>query len=144
MHGVVAMLHEHSVEFTELHGKGYASTWTKAIHVLAAFFPRGHIGCAAVAGEDLAFFKMDVDGVIPAGAGVLQRPDLPRARCGRRGDPAVIGLQHGSTICLDTPRIFIVRIGKALGSASEFKRPLTYHRDVREIGVRNHLCGNLA
>ena len=94
MHGVVAVLHEHSVELAELHGQSYASTRTQAIHVLAAFFPRRHIGCAAVAGKDLAFFKVDVDRMVPARAGILQSPDFTRARCGRRGNPAIVGLQQ--------------------------------------------------
>src|SRR5215475_15384450 len=98
MHGVVAMLHEHSVELTELHGKGHASAWTETIHVLAAALPCRHIGCAAVAGQDLAFFKVNVDRMIPACAAILECPDLPRARRGCSGDPAVVGREHGAQI----------------------------------------------
>src|SRR5258708_538914 len=132
MHGVVAVFHEHSEELAELHGESYASTWTQAIHVLAASLPRWHIGCAPVAGKNLAFFKVDVNRMIPAAAGVLESPDFARTRCGRRGDPAIVGLQHGSTVCLHAPGIFVRWIGKVLGATAELKRPFPYHRDVRK------------
>src|SRR5882724_10954409 len=98
MHGVVAVLHEHSVELAELHGESYASTRTQTIHVFAAFFPRRHIGCAAIAGKNLTLFKVDVNRMIPSCAGILQSPDFTGARCGRRGDPAIVSLQHGAAV----------------------------------------------
>ncbi len=144
MHCVVAMLHEHSEEFAELHGKSYASTWTQTIHVFAAFFPRRHIGCAAIAGKNLAFFKVDVDWVVPSCTGVLERPDFTRARCRGSGNPSIVSLEHGSTISLNAPGIFIRRISEVFCAAAELKRAFANHRDVREIGVGNHLCRNLA
>src|ERR1051326_6221364 len=101
MHGVVAVLHEHSVELAELHGQSYASTRTQAIHVLTAFFPRRHISCAAVAGKDLAFFKVDVNRMVPTCASILECPDFTRARCGSSGNPSVVGLQHGAAVSLN-------------------------------------------
>src|SRR6185312_5136404 len=79
MHGVVAVLHEHAAPIAELHGQGYAASGTQAIHVLAAFFPGRNVRSFSVPGQDLAFFKVDVDRVIPAAATVLQRPDFTRS-----------------------------------------------------------------
>src|SRR5258708_35830683 len=74
--GVMAVLHVHAAPVAELHGQGYASPRTQTINVFAAFFPCGNVGGAAVAGQDLAFFEVDVDRVIPATATVDQGPDF--------------------------------------------------------------------
>src|ERR1043166_1593339 len=124
MHGVVAVLHEHSVELTELHGEGYASARTQTIYVLAAALPRRHIGCAAVAGQNLAFFKVNVDRMVPAGAAILECPELACARSRRRSDPAVIGGQHCSGIGPHAPWILVSWIAGISGAAAKLKRTL--------------------
>src|SRR6185437_14253276 len=81
-----------------------ASTRTQTINVLAALFPRRNIACAAVAGENPAFFKVDVDRVIPAAAAVLQRPDFTRAVARRRRDASPACVEHCALVGGNAPR----------------------------------------
>src|SRR5471032_1637565 len=67
---VVAVLHVHAAPIAELQGDGDAAAGTQTINVLAAKFPRWYVAGAAVAGQDLAFFEVDVDRVIPTAATV--------------------------------------------------------------------------
>ncbi len=61
MHGVVAMLHKHAAPVAELHGDGHAAVFSQTVNILAASLRLRNVADAAVAGEDLAFFKVDVD-----------------------------------------------------------------------------------
>src|SRR5512140_568465 len=113
VHRVVAVLHVHSAEVAQLHQQGHASARAQAVDVLAAALPGGNVGGAAVAGDDLAFLEVDVDGVIPAAAAVLQRPLLEgvgaAARSGR--DAAVARVQHRALVVgLDAPGTREVRL----------------------------------
>ena len=76
VHSVVAMLHEHAAEVAELHSEGDTAPWPQPIDVLAALLPCRYVAGAAVAGEDLALLKVDVDRVIPAAAAIFQGPDF--------------------------------------------------------------------
>src|SRR5690242_16334373 len=144
MHGVVAVLHEHSIEFTELHGEGYGSCRTQTIDVFAAALPRGHIRRAAIAGKNLAFFKVDVNRMVPTTAGIDERPDLARSGLRCCGNSAIVGGKHGSQISFNTPGILVSRIIGIYSAATELKSPLTHHRNLRKIRVGDHLCRNLA
>src|SRR5438067_8952377 len=102
--GVVAVLHEHPAPVAELQAHGDASARVQAIDVLAPLLPCRNVGGASVAGEDDAFLEVDVDGVVPAAAAVLDRPDLARASSGRRRDAAKVGIKHLSLVIrLDAP-----------------------------------------
>src|SRR5471032_2019428 len=90
MHGVVAVLHEHPRKLAELHGESHAAAWTKAIHVLPAALPWRYVVDASVAGQDLSLFEVDVDGVIPTAATVLESPDFAAAPFRSGSNPAVV------------------------------------------------------
>src|ERR1700756_1768662 len=104
VNGVVAVLHVHSTPVTELHGQGHASTRPQAVHVFTTLFPSRHIGCAAVTGKDLTFFKVNVNRVIPSTTSILQGPDFTSAELRRRGNTAKAGIQGLSTIHSNAPR----------------------------------------
>src|SRR3954470_1759705 len=147
VHRVVAVLHEHSAEVAELHGEGHAARRTEPVDVLAALLPRRHVRGAAVAGEDLAFLEVDVDGVIPSAAAVLDRPDLASPVPGSSRDASEVGVQHPVVVGLHAPRSEegadrVVRVLASTGA--ELEHALTHHRDLREIGVRDHRARNLA
>src|SRR5579864_6924222 len=108
VHCVVAVLHEHSTPVAELHGQGHASTRTQAIDVFAALFPSRNVSSATVAGKDLAFFKVDVDRVVPSAAAVLQSPDLTRSVTRSRGDTSPAGVQHLAIVGLYAPRTRLI------------------------------------
>src|SRR5215831_2058538 len=108
MHRVVAVLHEHAAPIPELHGKSHASTRTQAIDVFAALFPGRNVSSATVAGQDLAFFKVDVDRVIPAAAAVLQRPDFTRSVTRSRRNASPTRVEHRATIGSNAPRSGLV------------------------------------
>src|SRR6185369_3306090 len=74
VHRVVAVLHEHPAPIPELHRDRHASARAQPVDVLAAAFRRRDVAETAVAGEDLAFLEVDVDGVIPAAAAVPEGP----------------------------------------------------------------------
>src|SRR5579864_144064 len=101
---VMAVLHEHAAPIAELHGDGDAAAWTQTIHVFAALLPRRHVRSAAVAGQDLAFFKVDVNGMVPSAATVLQCPHFARAVLRQRRDAAEAGVERCSgLVCFDAP-----------------------------------------
>src|SRR5579859_1689463 len=99
----MAVLHEHAAPIAELHGQSHAAAGTQTIHVFAAFFPGRNVSSATVAGQDLAFFKVDVDRVIPSAAAVLQSPDLARSVTRSRGDTSPAGVQHLAVVGLYAP-----------------------------------------
>src|SRR5437660_2022120 len=68
VYGVVAVLHEHAAPVTELHGQGHAAAGPQTVDVFTALLPCRNVARTAVPGQDLAFFKVNVDGVIPAAA----------------------------------------------------------------------------
>src|SRR6478672_5010298 len=105
MNCVVAVLHKHAAPIAELHGDGYAAAWTQAIHVFAALFPGRNVSSATVAGQDLAFFKVDVNGVVPSAATVAEFPHLARAILRQSRDAAEARIERGpGIVCLDAPR----------------------------------------
>jgi len=53
---------------------------------------------AAVPGQYLAFFKVDVDWMIPAAATVLECPDFAGAKPLRRGETTKAGVQHWTIV----------------------------------------------
>src|SRR6185312_6483360 len=103
MHGVVAVLHEHPAPIAELHGQSHASTRTQTIDVFAALFPCRDIAGAAIAGQDLAFFKVDVDWVIPSAATVPECPDFASAIFRSCRNASEAGIQHLAVIGLHAP-----------------------------------------
>src|SRR6478609_122584 len=104
---VMAVLHEHAAPIAELHGQGHASTRTQAIDVLAAFLPSRNVSSATVTGQDLAFFKVDVDRVIPTAATVLQCPHFAGTVGWGCGDTAEAGIQHLAVVGLHAPLTFL-------------------------------------
>src|SRR5689334_9913388 len=100
VHRVVAVLHVHSAEVAELHPQGHASAGTEPVDVLAPLLPGGNVGRAAVAGDDLALLEVDVDGVVPAAAAVLQEPRLGGGGVapGSGGDAPVVRVQRASLV----------------------------------------------
>ena len=82
MHGVVAVLHKHAAPVAELHGNGHCAILFQTVNILAASLRLRNVAEAAVAGEDLAFFKVDVDRVVPVKAS-FQDPDLAGAELRR-------------------------------------------------------------
>src|SRR5437899_2430536 len=104
MHCVVAVLHEHATPIAELHGQSHASARTQTIHVLAALLPRRNVSSATVPGQDLAFFKVDVDRVVPSAAAVLQGPDFARAEGRSCGETTEAGIHHRAAIRGYSPR----------------------------------------
>src|SRR5258706_14423016 len=54
--------------------------------------------------EDLPLLEVDVDGVVPAAAAILQGPLLAGAVAGSRRDAAIVGIEHGTVVRLDAPR----------------------------------------
>src|SRR6185437_7018996 len=103
MHGVVAVLHEHPAPIAELHGQSHASARTQTIDVFAALFPCRDGAGAAIAGQDLPFFKVDVDWVIPSAATVPEGPDLASAIFRRRRNTSEAGIQHLAVVGFHTP-----------------------------------------
>src|SRR5579859_3314478 len=93
MHGVVAVLHEHPAPIAELHPDHYGSARTQPIYVFAAALRRRRR--TAVARDDLALFKMDVDGMVPAKP-ALQGPFFAGGESRLRGNPAEVRLQRAS------------------------------------------------
>src|SRR5512140_523534 len=100
VHRVVAVLHVHSAEVAELHPQGHAAARPQPVDVLAPPLPGGNVGRAAVAGDDLALLEVDVDGVVPAAAAVLQHPRLGGGgvASGSGGDASVVRVQHASLV----------------------------------------------
>jgi hypothetical protein len=66
MDSVVTMFHKHAAPISELHRNSDAATWPEPIYILSALFPCWHIASLAIARENLAFFKMNMNGMIPA------------------------------------------------------------------------------
>src|SRR5881397_157762 len=79
VHGVMAVLHEHAAEVAELHRDRHGAAGMQAIHVLPPLLSGWNVGCASVPRQNLPLLEMDVNGMIPAAAAVLQRPDFTRA-----------------------------------------------------------------
>src|SRR5438309_7833715 len=143
MHRVVTMLHEHAAPVTELHGQGYASTRTQTVHIFAALLPCRNVAGTAVPGQDLAFFEVDMDRVIPASATVLQRPDFTRAELGRSRDTSEISLLHAQIVSAHAPvtRAVVSRgrvVGGLLGATAKLEGTLRSHRNGRQIRIQNH------
>src|ERR1700686_293028 len=99
----MAVLHEHAAPITELHGERDASAGTQTVYVFAALLPSRNAGSAAVAGQDLAFFEVDVDWVVPTAATIFQGPDFAGAEPGRCRNSAEACVEHLPVIGLDTP-----------------------------------------
>src|SRR5579864_466832 len=93
MHGVVAVLHEHPAPIAELHPDHHGSARTQPIHVFASAFRRRRL--AAIPGDDLALFKMDVDGMVPAKP-ALQGPFFAGGESRLRGNAAEVRLESGA------------------------------------------------
>ncbi|MCY1450482.1 hypothetical protein D9M71_672910 [compost metagenome] len=143
----MAVLHEHPAEVAELQGDGDAATRVQPVDVLASTFPGRDVGELAVAGEDLPLLEVDVDGVVPAAAAVLQGPDLAGAEARRRRDTAEVRSEHVAAVGLDAPGAEEAgdRIaGGLLGAAAELEGALRRHGDLRQVGVRTEHRGNLA
>src|SRR6185312_124904 len=105
VHRVMAVLHEHAAKVAELHGQCHAAAWTQTIYVLPSLLPSRNITGASVSSEDLAFFKVDVNGMVPSASTVLQSPDFARAETRRRGNASVIGVSSEALVVrLDSPR----------------------------------------
>src|SRR5260370_19660809 len=94
MHGVVAVLHEHPAPIAELHPDDHVSVGTQAIDVLAAALRRR--GRLPIPRDDLALFKMDVNGMVPVKA-ALQRPLFGGGESRLRGDAPEVRLQRASS-----------------------------------------------
>src|SRR5215472_15488126 len=94
MHGVVAVLHEHPAPIAELHADDHVPVHAQAVDVLAAALRRRRR--LSVAGDDLAFFKVDVDGMVPIES-TLQSPLLGGCESGLRRDAPEVGLQRAAS-----------------------------------------------
>ena len=144
----MAVLHEHAAEVPELHRDGHAPPGAQTIDVFAAPLPWRHVAGLPVAGKDLAFLEVDVDGVIPATAAVLQRPDLARAHPGRRRNPPDARVEHRPVVVrFDAPGAEPDRrrIGDVLRAApAELEQPCARHGNARQVGVWNHRVWHLA
>src|SRR3954469_11017593 len=103
MLSVVAVLHVHARELTELHGQRNFAAGLEPVHVLPAPLCQRHIAQTAIASENLAFFEVDVDGVIPAAAAVLKMPYLAGARLRHGREAAEVGRETLAAIRLDCP-----------------------------------------
>src|ERR1051326_1645200 len=93
MHGIVAVLHEHPAPIAELHPDHHGSARTQPIHVFASALRDRRF--AAIPGDDLALFKMDVDGMVPAKP-ALQGPFFAGGESRLRGNAAEVRLQRAS------------------------------------------------
>src|SRR5579864_2614245 len=93
MHGVVAVLHEHPAPIAELHPDDHVSVHAQAIDVLAAAL-RGRRRLS-VAGDDLALFKMDVNGMVPVKS-ALQGPLFAGGKSRLRRNAAEVRLEGAS------------------------------------------------
>src|SRR5690242_12648280 len=116
------------------------------IHILATLFPRRHVGSLAVAGQDLAFFKVDVDRVIPATATVLNGPDFARAVARRSRNAAPARVEHLVVVHLNAPWSLLIACAKGVGrriihrqrlgsAASELEGPSARDWNGGQIGV---------
>src|SRR4029077_12142212 len=132
VHCVVAMLHEHAREFTELNANGDRTAGVEPIHVLATSLPRRHTARTSIAGQHDALFKMNMDGVVPTTTAVDKRPDFPSARFGGGRDLVIVSWEALTTIGPHCPRCIIGAIGTA-----ELERPFAGNRDLRDIRIRN-------
>src|ERR1051326_3503603 len=148
VNSVVAMLHEHAAEIAELHGQSDAAARTQSINILAALLPCRYVGSTAVPRQNLAFFKMDVDRVVPATASVLESPDFARPELGRSRDASIVGVERAPLIVsLNAPGAKECRhriVGCLVSAASELENPFPCDGDIREIGIRNQRCRHLA
>src|SRR5205823_6181894 len=124
-----------------------AASRAQPVDVLAPLLPGGHVPGATVAGEDLTLLEVDVDGVVPAAAAVLQRPGPAGVLARRRRDPADVRGAHVSAIGLHSPgaeeradRI----AGRLLGAASELEGPGARDRNLRQVRIRDQDGGHLA
>src|SRR2546422_5201137 len=132
--GVVAVLHEHPAEVSELHRDGDASLGTEAIDILAPPLPCRHVARAPVAGEDLPLLEVDVDRVIPVILLIDQGPDLAGAGSGRCRDPPEVRSEYIVFGRPDAPWAAERRdgvVGRLPGFLSEPQGPLPGHRHVR-------------
>ena len=90
MHGVVAVFHEHAAPIAELHADDHRPVGTQAVNILPpALRQRRRVSVPRL---DLALFKMDMDGMVPARP-ALQSPFFTVPYPGLRRDAAVIRLQ---------------------------------------------------
>src|SRR5262245_64789944 len=127
---VVAVLHEHPAEVSELHRELDTSVRAETIDVLAALLPGRHVTGAAVAFEDLPLLEVDVDRVIPAPTVVHQIPDLAGAVTRHRRDPPEIRVELVSAVRSDAPGAAERRdgiVGGLLGAVPEHERARPGH-----------------
>src|SRR3954453_22709142 len=113
MLSVVAVLHVHAGELPELHRQRNFAAGLQPVDVFAAPLCQRHIAQTAIASENLAFFEVDVDGVIPAAATVLEMPDFTRSRLWHSGEPAEVGREALAAVGLDRPGSVIRRAAAA-------------------------------
>src|SRR5260370_30606795 len=94
MHGVVAVLHEHPAPIAELHPDDHVAVRTQAIDILTSALRRRWR--LSIPGDDLAFFKMDVNGVVPVKS-ALQGPLFGSCESWLRRDAPEVRLQRASS-----------------------------------------------
>src|SRR5689334_6729787 len=147
MDSIVAMLHEHAAPVAELHGQGHAATWPQTVDIFASGFPGRDVGSASVAGKDLPFFKVDMDRVVPAAAGIGERPYLACAEFWRGGNAAKVRVESVSSVRGNSPGAGSCGNGVhagLCGITAKFKGTFPGHWNVAEIGVGNQRIRNLA
>src|SRR5260370_30436816 len=94
MHGVVAVLHEHPAPIAELHPDDHVAVRTQAIDILTSALRRRWR--LSIPGDDLAFFKMDVNGVVPVKS-ALQGPLFRSGESWLRRDAPEVRLPRASS-----------------------------------------------
>src|SRR5215813_15553434 len=98
------MLHEHAAPIAELHRQGDASSRAQPVDILAALLPGWNVCGASIASQDLSFFKMNMNGMVPAAAGIHQGPYFTRTEARRRGDTAKVRIQPDAAVGAYSPR----------------------------------------
>src|SRR5262249_19149551 len=139
--------HEHPAPVAELQRDVNGAVGVQPPDVLAAFLPARDVRRSPVASQRLALLEVDVDGVVPTTAAVLQMPDLACTVAGRRRYPAEIGGESLSIIRLNTPRTKEARhrvVARLVGAVAELEEPLTRDRNYRQVWVRDHDARHLA
>src|SRR5260370_5075687 len=94
MNGVVAVLDEHPAPIAELHPDDEVGVRKQAIDILRSALRRRWR--LAIPGDDLAFFKMDVNGVVPVKS-ALQGPLFGSGESWLRRDAPEVRLQRASS-----------------------------------------------
>src|SRR5260370_17548147 len=133
----MAVLDEHPRKFAVLHGHGDSAARMESINILATALPRRHIAETSVASEDLAFFEMNVNRVIPTSPAIDKCPDLASAHLGRSRNLVVVGREALATISSDRPRSVVCAVG-----SSELESAFPSHRNLRQIRVWNYGASN--